>query len=305
MGEVIDPGFVLTKEERARIREAITEASRYFRAELLRATADWPARFLKDWGLENAVAPGATWKIGYAPDSYSRLTDHLQKSGFDFATLIRAGLMTWTDEGSPIDRHRDQIMFVSRNDRLEPVSFVGIDREGRVASQAPPTAAHHPSNALVGVYEQMDLLYTGATPVIVDKLTDALAIEELSRTTTKGYAGIPLCESPLSSAQARMLARYSETDHAIVMIPTVRAGRERAVGASLDLALFFDRIRVIPLPPDDAMSTLTHSPRERQTMLTYLSLARPLTGHQNGANDNGTQHTSLEIEDPGPGLGLS
>jgi hypothetical protein len=302
MGEVIDPGFVPTKEERSRVHEAIREASRYFRRELLRATGGWTSRFLKDRGLENTAAPGATWKIGYAPDSYSRLTDHLRKGGFDLPTLVWAGLMTWTDEGAAVDRHRDRIMFLSRNERLEPVGFVGIDRDGRVASRTPETAVHHPSNVLVGVQEQIDLLSSGATPVIVDTLTDALAIEELSRTTTKEYVGISLCESPVSSAQARMLARYSETDQAIVMIPKEQDGRERATGASLDLALFFDRIRVIPLPSDDAMSTLTHSPRERQTMLTYLSLARPLTGHRNGVNDNGTQHTSLEIDDLDPGL---
>jgi hypothetical protein len=194
-------------------------------------------------------------------------------------------------------------MFLARNDRLDPVGFVGIDRKGRVDSLTPATALHRPSNVLLGVQEQIDLLQVGATPVIVDSPTDALAIEELSRMTTKEYVGIPLCESSMSSAQARMLARHSATDRAIVMIPSERAGRERAVGTSLDLALFFDRIRVIPLPPGDAMSTLAHSPRDRQTMLTYLSLARPLTGHSNGVNDNGTQHTSLEIEDPGPGLG--
>jgi hypothetical protein len=302
MGEVIGRGYVPTREERSRIHEAIAEASRYFRRELLRATGGWPLRFLKGRGLENTAAPGAIWKIGYAPDGHSRLTDHLRTGGFDFATLVRAGLMTWTDEGAAVDRHRDRIMFLSRNERLEPVGFVGIDRDGRVASRTPQTAVHHPSNVLVGVQEQIDLLSGGATPVIVDTLTDALAIEELSRTTTKEYVGIPLCESPVSSAQARMLARYAETDQAIVMIPQERDGRERATGASLDLALFFDRIRVIPLPPDDAMSTLTHSPRERQTMLTYLSLARPLTGHRNGVNDNGTQHTSLEIHDLGPDL---
>jgi hypothetical protein len=93
-----------------------------------------------------------------------------------------------------------------------------------------------------------------------------------------------------------MLARYSATDQAIVMIPKEQNGRERTTGASRDLALFFDRIRVIPLPPDDALSTLTHSPRERQTMLTYLSLTRPVTGHRRGVNDNGTQHTSLVFD---------
>ncbi|MFI5706478.1 hypothetical protein [Kribbella sp. NPDC051620] len=303
MGEVIDPGFVPTKEERLRVHEAVAAAGQYFRRELLRANADWPARFLRSRGLENTMAAGATWKVGYAPESYSGLTDHLRKRGFDLATLVRSGLTGWTDEGAAIDRHRDRIMFLARNDRLEPVGFVGIDRNGRVDSLTASTAFHQPSNVLVGVKEQIDLLDAGATPVIVDSPTDALAIEELSRMTTRDYVGVPLCESPLSSAQARMLARHSETDHAIVMIPTARPGRERAVGASLDLALFFDRIRVIPRPPDHAMSIMSHSPHERLNMLTYLALARPLTGHRNGVNDNGTQHTSLDIEDPGPGLG--
>lgn len=302
MGEVIDPGFVRTKEERRLAQEAITEAAKYFRRELLRATGDWPTRFLKDRGLENAAAPGATWKVGYAPDSYSRLTDYLQRVGFGFATLIRAGLMRWTDEGAPIDRHRDRIMFVSRNEHMEPVGFVGIDRDGRVESLTPESTAPHPSSGLVGLQEQIDLFGVGATPVVVDSPTDAMAIEELSRSTAKEYVGIPLCESPMTTAQMRMLVRYSETDRVIVMVSPEVEGRQRTTNAALDLPLFFDRVDALPLPRGNAMSSLAHSPRERLTLQTYLALARPLTGHRNGANDNGTQHTSLEIDDPGPDL---
>jgi hypothetical protein len=193
-------------------------------------------------------------------------------------------------------------VFISRNDRLEPVGFVGIGRDGQVASLAPESQLHRSTNALVGVLEQIDLLSKGATPVLVDRPTDALAIEELSRSTTKQYVGIPLFEAPISTAQARMLARYSETEHLIVTVPPERVARQRAIGTSLDLALFFKRIRTVPLPSDDAISTMVHSPDDRQFLLTYLSLARPLTGHQNGRNDNGIQHTSLTIDDQGPSL---
>jgi hypothetical protein len=36
------------------------------------------------------VIAGASWKVDYVRDSYSPLTDHLQKQDFDFATLRRA-----------------------------------------------------------------------------------------------------------------------------------------------------------------------------------------------------------------------
>jgi hypothetical protein len=303
MGEVIDPGFVPTKEERQQAGEAIREAAKYFRRELLRATAGWPLRFLRDRGLGNATVPAASWRVGYAPESYSRLTDYLQKSGFGFATLVRAGLMTWTDEGAPVDRYRDRLMFISRNDQMDPVGFVAINREGRVDSLPPETAMFHPSNGLVGLQEQSDLLDIGATPVIVDSPTDAMAIEELSRSTAKEYVGVALCESPMSTAQMRILARHSQTDRVIVTLSSEKSSRQRTTNAALDLPLFFDRVDALPLPRGDAMSSLAHSPSERLTLQTYLALARPLTGYKHGVNLNGTQHTSLEIEDPGPGLG--
>jgi hypothetical protein len=37
MGEVVDPGFVPIKEERQEAGEALTDAAKYFRRELLRA----------------------------------------------------------------------------------------------------------------------------------------------------------------------------------------------------------------------------------------------------------------------------
>ena len=302
MGEVIDPGFVVSKEERERLHAANYEACKFFRRELLQATGGWPLEYLRDRGLENVLTPGASWKIGYAPDSWSRLADHLQKQGFPLTTLVLAGLTSCTDDGAPIDRYRDQLMIVSRDLRLAPVGFVGIGRDGQVRSLTPATPLHRPSNVLVGLMEQIDLLSGGATVVIVDHPMDAIALEQLSRSTTKQYVGIPLCESPMSTAQARMLARYSETDRVILMVPTETESRQRAVGTSIDLAFFFDRIRVLSLPPGFAMSDVVRSPGGRQALVEYLASSKPLTGHGNGLNDNGTQHTSLGLEDPGPDL---
>jgi DNA primase len=58
--------------------------------------------------------------------------------------------MTWTDEGAPIDRYRDRIMFISRNEQMNPVGLVAVDRDGRVDSLPAENAMFHPSNGLVG-----------------------------------------------------------------------------------------------------------------------------------------------------------
>ncbi|NEA37353.1 hypothetical protein G3I17_37790 [Streptomyces sp. SID13031] len=97
MSEILDPGFVLAQEERQWVHEAVEEAGKVFRRELLRATGGWPLEFLRDRGLKDTLSTEATWKVGYAPDSWSQLTDHLQKRGFELATLVRAGLTTWSE----------------------------------------------------------------------------------------------------------------------------------------------------------------------------------------------------------------
>jgi hypothetical protein len=165
----------------------------------------------------------------------------------------------------------------------------------------PVTPVHRPANVLVGVHEQIDLLHGGATPVIVDDPLDAIAIDAVSRASSKQYAGIPLCGAPLSMAQASMLARYCETDRLVVAVPAEPVGRRRAVRAALELATYFNGIKAIPFPPGLAISNHAQSSDGRQELLIYLSMAQPLIGGRlPGAVGN--HHTALPIDDPGPEL---
>jgi len=254
VGEGVVRGSACSTEERLELIKAIEVAGQLFRRELLRATDGWTTDFLAERGLQAALAAGSRWKVGYARDSRSQLTDQLQRLGFSSATLVRAGLMEWAADSSPVDRIRDQLVLVSRDSRLAAVGLVGIDRNGQARSAVPVTPIHRPTNVLVGVYEQIDLLQAGATPVIVDDPLDAIVIDEVSRASSKPYAGIPLCGAPLSPAQTRMLARYSETDRVVVAVPAEDVGRRRAVRAALDLARYFSGIKALVLPPGTAIS---------------------------------------------------
>ncbi|WP_158294081.1 hypothetical protein [Kribbella sp. VKM Ac-2568] len=77
------------------------------------------------------LSPQSTWKVGYAPETWTALVDHLRSEGFAYSTMVRAGLMTWTEDGDPVDRYRDQLILIARNDRLSPVGFIGIRPDGK------------------------------------------------------------------------------------------------------------------------------------------------------------------------------
>jgi DNA primase len=288
-----ESGRVASHEERW-LHEANAEAAIFYRQELLQTTAAWPVALLKDWCVEEALDPGSGWQIGYAPDSSTRAIDHLQKKGFGRETLMRAGLMSWTSDGRVVDRYRDQLVVVSRDQRLDPVGFVGIGRDGEARPITPQTPVHRPSEALVGVLEQIDLLEAGATAVIVDHPLDAIAIDLSARYSKgKGYVGIPLFGSAVSDAQAQTLRQYSATDRVIVTVLPDHVAAERAVRNALDLSLVFERVRVLQRPPEPLLANLGEL-----ELLADILVAPPA----NSPKDIGNQHYSLGIEDPGPSL---
>ncbi|WP_432877609.1 hypothetical protein ACQPYH_29080 [Kribbella sp. CA-245084] len=135
-------------------------------------------------------------------------------------------------------------MLIARNDKLSPVGFMGIGPDGRARSLTPDTAIHRPSNVLVGIEEQLELLRAGAAPVIVDGPVDAIAVGELGGQ----WAGVPVCGTGLSSAQARMLRKFSMSDTAVVVVSGDDQEQKLSTGYMLDLALHFDRVRAFELP---------------------------------------------------------
>ncbi|WP_442913233.1 hypothetical protein [Kribbella sp. CA-293567] len=77
----------------------------------------------------------SNWSVGYAPDSRSRLVDHLRSCGFDFRTAVRAGLARSSAAGHPVDLFRDQLMLLARDDRMDAVGFVGVSSDERSAAE--------------------------------------------------------------------------------------------------------------------------------------------------------------------------
>ncbi|WP_405056837.1 hypothetical protein OG474_29365 [Kribbella sp. NBC_01505] len=293
-----DPGFVVSAEERRRLLAANMAAAKFFRRELLGATGGWPVEYLKARGAESVLTVSADWKVGYAPDASTRLADHLRGDGVSYATMVKAGLVEWSAGGDAVDRHRDQLMLVARDDRLSPVGFVGIREDGHAGPVTPANAIHRPSNVLVGLEEQLDLLTQGAVPVIVNDPMDAIAVTNLSRETGGKWVGIPVCEGTLSTAQARLVRRWSRSDKVIVVLTGEDAARNQTAGCVFDLALFFDRVRAAQLSMP--ISTAVMHEGTKGQLVEILSGPRSVVTSK-GADDQLVG--DLNPPARGPGLG--
>jgi DNA primase catalytic core len=259
------------------LMDAQVVAGRFFREQLLRSETGWAAAHLVQRGLGHVLRASSPWKVGYAPDGWSQLVDHLRGQGFEDETLITAGLASVTKSGYLVDRFRDRVMFPAWDSGEQLAGFVGRARGGRAKYlNSPTTPIYRKSETLVGLAEQRDLLDSGAVPVVVEGPMDAAAVDELSRLTSGRWAGLAVCGIALSFSQASILDHYADSDSVIVGLDADGAGRPAAARWLDDLSCFFKRVLVAEFPSGHDPSSLLETPAGADRLYDALSAPRPL-----------------------------
>jgi DNA primase catalytic core len=259
------------------MRRAHAAAAEFFRNELLGHRAAWAPDHLTNRRLGHLLRRGSRWRVGYAPDGWAHLVDHLRREGFEDEILVDSGLASATQSGYLVDRFRDRIMFPAWDCDQHVVGFVGRSRGGRLKYlNSPSTPIYLKSHTLVGLVEQRDLLEGGAIPVLVEGPMDAVAIEELSRRTSRGWAGLAVCGTALSFHQATMARLSSGSETVIVAADADRGGCLAAVRWLDDLSWLFKQVLVAELPAGNDPASLLEKPSGADRLFGALGASRPL-----------------------------
>ena len=108
---------------RLRIYEANREAARFFYSQLVSKNGKNGLDYLHGRRLSNKTIQ--TFGLGFAPDSWSNLTDYLIKKGFRPTELIQANLSMKNKNGGLIDRFRNRVMFPIIDVRGNVIAFGG------------------------------------------------------------------------------------------------------------------------------------------------------------------------------------
>jgi DNA primase catalytic core len=172
------------------LRAAHDYAATYYRAQLASRTAYGAEAYLVSRGIDPHTAAADPWTVGFAPDGWTRLRDHLRRiAGFTDAELLATGLVTTARTGNLIDVFRNRVMFPIRDPRGRVVAFIGRDLSGD--ERAPKyrntrtTAIFRKSEHLYGLAEQLADPATTAPggAVIVEGPADVLALRRAADST--------------------------------------------------------------------------------------------------------------------------
>ena len=109
------------KEENERLIRANESAAIFFQSNLKKdITPSIAYQYASNRGLDDGAID--KWQIGYAPENWSSLTDHLMSRGFTAEDLIESGLSV-RSEKRIYDRFRNRLIFPIRDTQRNIIGF--------------------------------------------------------------------------------------------------------------------------------------------------------------------------------------
>ena len=214
-----------TDERNAQDRDLLYElndkAALFFSSQLHRSQEAQPARdYLQRRGIDAQVA--AQFKLGFAPDSWDALRNHLEQAGYSPHSLHRADLVKHNEErDSFYDSFRSRLI-VPIHDRQGRIIGFG----GRVLDDSLPkylntaeTPLFHKSHVVYGLDRAYSAIRQADSVVIVEGYMDVIAAHQF------GFENVVAClGTALTEEQLRQLQRY--TDNFILALDADTAGQQ-------------------------------------------------------------------------------
>jgi DNA primase len=225
------PQQVVEKEEHDNLRSLLEESVTFYRHQLLNTSPGQQAleylrtkRFMSDETIE-------AWGLGYAPDTWDAVLNHLSRSGHAPAELNEAGLVSERDSGGYYDRFRNRIMIPIRDERGRMAGFGARSLSPEDMPKflnSPDTVLFSKSRLLYGLDRARKPIRTADQAVIVEGYFDVIGVHQ---------AGFENVISPMGTAltedQMRLLKRFSRR---IVLALDPDAAGQHAVLRGLEAA---------------------------------------------------------------------
>ena len=228
-------------KRRMRLLAANREAARFFNACLM----DEKNRPALDYFLRRALTPATIrhFGLGYAPDSWHALTEHLRSKGFTYEEMVLANLVRRSDKNGKAnyyDNFRNRVMFPIIDLRGDVIAF-----GGRVMDDSKPkyintsdTPVYKKSNGVFALNFAKNANENKL--LLVEGYMDVIALHQAGFTNAIACLG-----TAFTSEQANLLSRYAE--EIIICYDNDGAGREATQRALAVLGKTGLKLRVVTM----------------------------------------------------------
>lgn len=231
-GVEISPANTQLRSEQQALYDACERATAFFEKQLWEGEV---GRRAKDYLIGRGLTEEAVkeWRLGYAPDSWTALLDHLQKGGFTKEGAVAAGLaVKHPEKGTVYDRFRGRIIFPISNLPGQIIGFGGRIFEGGEDSakyiNTPQTLIYDKSRVLYGIHRAKSAMREKDQIILTEGYTDVIMSHQSGLAQTVAVSGTALTEGQLT-----VLKRYSDK---LLMAFDMDSAGNRATQRAIGLA---------------------------------------------------------------------
>jgi DNA primase len=226
-----DPKAQEKADRRTQLAEVMEQAVQFFRLQLKTNSGTGAREYLVRRGLRDAAQE--RWDIGYAPDGWQGLWDHLRGKGVSEDLILGAGLAKASTKGKqPYDTFRNRIMFPIRDARGRCIAFGGRAMDPNDNAKylnSPETELFDKGRSLYNHGPAREAAGKGAPLVVAEGYMDVIALSEAGFGATVAPLGTAITED-----QLRLLWRIAPEP--IIALDGDTAGLRAAIRV-IDIAL--------------------------------------------------------------------
>lgn len=213
-------------EQRRRILAINKETARFFYAQLMEPETGRAARA---YWLGRGLSPATikSFGLGYAPDSFRALRDHLRAKGFSDADMLEARVVSRSEKGNVYDVFRNRVMTPIFDLRGNVIAFGGrvMDDSKPKYINSPETLVYKKSRtffALNNAKKSQERRY-----IVCEGYMDVMAMHQAGFTTA--VAG---CGTALTADHIKLISQYA--DEVVLCYDSDEAG-QKATNRAIEL----------------------------------------------------------------------
>ena len=194
-----DPRAQAKADRRTQLAEVMEQAVQFFRLQMKRAVAEDARAYLTKRGLDQAAQD--RFEIGFAPDGWQNLWDHLAAKGVPEDLILGAGLAKPSNTGKrPYDVFRNRIMFPIRDPRGRCIAFGGRAMDPNDNAKylnSPETELFDKGHSLYNHGPAREAAGKGKPLIVAEGYMDVIALSEAGFGATVAPLGTAITENQL------------------------------------------------------------------------------------------------------------
>jgi len=214
-----DANYRKEEQLRKRLKQVLLEAARYYYKSFKSEKGEEARKYLQ----KRAITPSTATKfgLGYAPNEWSGLYNHLVSKGFTQQEIQKSGLFV-TKNGKTFDLFRGRLMFPIFNAMGELIAF-----GGRIIGDGQPKYVNSPETPIYSKQRNLYALNFAKQAkmkriIVVEGYMDVISMHQAGVTNAVASLGTALTERQLD-----LLERYCE--EVVLFYDSDRAGQNAAV----------------------------------------------------------------------------